>query len=64
MLPLIPSPRIAPIDEGSPLQKPDNIQEEPLIPLSPKFTIDEYATCYFCSQQASRKRKKAYLEIP
>lgn len=41
MLPPIPSKRIAPIDEGSPLWKPDNIPEEPLIPPTPEFTIDE-----------------------
>lgn len=41
MLPPIPSPRIVHIDEGSPLRKPDNIPEEPLIPPPPKFTITE-----------------------
>ena len=41
MLPLIPSPRIVPIDKGSPLWKPDNIPEEPLIPRGPELTIAE-----------------------
>lgn len=41
MLPPIPAPRITPIDEGSPLRKPDDIPGEPLPSSPPKFTIDE-----------------------
>ncbi|CAH1446997.1 unnamed protein product [Lactuca virosa] len=33
MLPPIPAPKIAPIDEGSPLRTLDDIPEEPLLPL-------------------------------
>lgn len=41
MMHVIPSPRVVPIDEGSPLWKRDDIPEEPLIPPPPKFTIKE-----------------------
>ena len=41
MLPPVPSPKIAPVDEGYPLQKPGNIPEEQLIPPTPEFIIDE-----------------------
>lgn len=41
MASLTPSPKIAPVDEGSPLRKPDNIPKEPLILTPPTFSIDE-----------------------
>lgn len=41
MLPLIPLPKIAPIDDGSLLPKPNDIPEEPLVSSPPKFSIHE-----------------------
>lgn len=41
MLPPIPSSRIAPNDEGSPLWKPNNIADESLVPLPLKFYVEE-----------------------
>lgn len=42
MLPLIPTPRIVQIDEGSHTQKPNNILEEPLIPPLPEIFMTEF----------------------
>ena len=37
----IPEPKIAPIDQGSPLRTPDEIPEEPLPTPTLEFVIDE-----------------------
>ena len=40
--PPIPDPKIAPIDQGSPLRIPYDILEEPLPYPTPEFVIDKY----------------------
>lgn len=41
MLPPIPAPRIAQIDEVSPTRKPDDLLEDLLVPPPPEFIIPE-----------------------
>lgn len=62
MLPPFPSSRITPIDEGSPLRKPDDIPEEPLISSPPKFFIDENMQHVLSSLKKQKdKKQKAYF---
>ena len=63
MLPPIPAPRIAPIDEGSPLWKPYDIPEEPLPSSPPRFIIDEnMQTILSALHQQKDKGKKPITE--
>lgn len=40
-IPFIPAPKIASLDEGSPLRIPNDILEEPLQNPTPEFVVDE-----------------------
>lgn len=61
MLPLFPSSRITPIDESSPLRKPDDIPEEPLISSPPKFVIDENMQHVLSSLKKQKDKKQKSL---
>lgn len=64
MLPLIPSPRIVPIDKGSPLWKPDNIPEEPLIPRGPELRIAENIQQVIDDMNNQQDRSKNLVSKP
>ena len=64
MMPPIPSPMIVPIDEGSPLQKPSDIKENPLVSSPPKIFIDENMQHIISAlKKPQEKGKKPILEV-
>lgn len=62
ILHLIPSLRIVPILEGSPVRKPNNIPEEPLIPSPPEFNVAENIQQVIDDLKKQDKGNKPILE--
>lgn len=65
MPPLIPTPKIASIDVGSPTRKPNELPEEPLVPPPSELFITQSShqiISFILSQEAKDKGKSVVLE--